>query len=214
MTLPVKVLLVDDHPLARRGIATLVQEAFAEFDLRETGSTAEAIWIATSFQPQLVILDLRTPEPPGPAETCAKLMEHNSRGHILVLTAYAEIELLRQCLAAGADGVLLKDAEPADLVVQFRQVAAGNRIIDARVAQALAVDLVGVLRGQNLEVTLSPREREVLDLLAQGCSNRQIAGRLFIAETTVKGYVAALLDKLGVESRLQAVVVAAQRGLV
>ncbi len=214
MTLPVRVLLVDDHPLARRGIATLAQEAFGECVLRETGTTAEAIRIAASFQPHLVVLDLRTPEPPGPAATCTTLKEHNPGGHILILTAYAEIEMLRQCLAAGADGVLLKDAEPADLVVKLRQVAAGNRVIDAKVAQAIAVGLVSALRGKGSQVTLSPREREVLDLLAQGCSNRQIAGRLFIAETTVKGYVAALLDKLGVESRLQAVVVAVQRGLV
>ena len=214
MTLPVKVLLVDDHPLARRGIATLVQEAFGECEVRETGTTADAIRVATSFQPHLVVLDLRTPDPPGPAATCAALKEHNRNGHILILTAYAEIEMLRQCLAAGAEGVLLKDAEPADLVLKLRQVAAGNRVIDAKVAQALAVDLVNALRGQGSQLLLSPREREVLDLLAQGCSNRQIAGRLFIAETTVKGYVAALLDKLGVESRLQAVVVAVQRGLV
>ncbi len=214
MTPPAKVLLVDDHPLARRGIATLVQEAFGSCDLREAGTTAEAIRIATSFQPQLVILDLRTPEPPGPVAACAKLKEHNRHGHILILTAYAEIDLLRQCLAAGADGVLLKDSEPADLVVKFREAVAGNRVIDGKVAQALAVDLINALRGQRAQVVLSPREREVLDLLAQGCSNRQIAGRLFIAETTVKGYVAALLDKLGVESRLQAVVVAARRGLV
>ena len=81
-------------------------------------------------------------------------------------------------------------------------------------AQSLAVDMVSALRGEKQQVMLSPREREVLDLLAEGCSNKQIAGRLFVAETTVKGYVASLLDKLGVDSRLQAVVRAAQRGLI
>ncbi len=214
MTPPVRVLLVDDHPLARRGIATLVQEAFGECVLRETATTADAIMISSAFLPHLVVLDLRLPHPPGPVQTCTAIKQRNPDGHILIVTAYAEIELLRQCLAAGADGVLLKDAEPADLVMHLRQVAAGHRVIDAKVAQALAADLVGALRGPGPQVVLSPREREVLDLLAQGCSNRQIANRLFIAETTVKGYVAALLDKLGVESRLQAVVVAVQRGLV
>ena len=142
------------------------------------------------------------------------MKERNPHGNIVILTAFAEIDLIRQCLAAGADGVLLKDAEPADLIMRLRHLAAGTRVIDPRVAESLAVDMVSVLRGETEQVVLSPREREVLELLAEGCSNRQIAGRLFIAETTVKGYVAALLDKLRVDSRLQAVIRAVQRGLL
>ncbi len=214
MTVPIRVLVVDDHPLARRGVASLVAEAFPDHVLREAGTTGEAIALAGAFQPNLVILDLRTPEPPGPAATCALLKEHNRHCHIVILTGYAEMDLIRQCLAAGADGVLLKDAEPDDLILRLRHLAAGTRVLDPRVAQTLAIDQVSTLRGESEQVVLSPREREVLDLLAEGCSNRQIAGRLFIAETTVKGYVAALLEKLGVDSRLQAVVRAAQRGLL
>jgi len=214
MTVPVRVLVVDDHPVARRGVASLLAEAFPVLELRETGTTAEAITIATRFQPNLVVLDLRTPDPPGPAATCAALKERNRHGHIVILTAFAEMDLIRQCLAAGADGVLLKDAEPDDLIMRLRHVAEGTRVIDPRVAQTLAVDMVSTLRGETDQVILSPRERQVLDLLAEGCSNRQIAERLFLAETTVKGHVAALLEKLGVDSRLQAVVRATQRGLL
>ncbi len=214
MTGPVKVLVVDDHPVARRGIGSLVAEAFPEHVLREAGTTGEAIALAAGFQPHVVILDLRTPDPPGPAATCALLKERNRNGRIVILTGHAEMDLIRQCLAAGADGVLLKDAEPEDLILRLRHVAAGTRVLDPRVAQELAVDQVSALRGQSGHLVLTTREREVLDLLAQGCSNRQIAAQLFIAETTVKGYVAALLTKLGVDSRLQAVVRAAQRGLL
>ena len=214
MTVPVKVLVVDDHPLARRGVASLLAEAFPSLELREAGTTSEAITIAAGFQPNLVVLDLRMPDPPGPGATCAVLKQRNRHGYIVILTAFAEMDLIRQCLAAGADGVLLKDAEPDDLVRRLRHLAAGTREIDPRVAQSLAVDMMSALRGENQQVILSPREREVLDLLAEGCSNKQIAGRLFVAETTVKGYVASLLDKLGVDSRLQAVVRAAQRGLI
>lgn len=210
----VRVLVVDDHPLARRGVASLLADAFPALEMRETGTTGEAITVATSFQPNLVVLDLRTPEPPSTAATCAILKERNRNGYIVILTAYPEMDLIRQCLAAGADGVLLKDTEPEDLIMRLRHLAGGTRVIDPRVAQTLAVDMVSTLRGETDQVVLSPREREVLDLLAEGCSNRQIATRLFIAETTVKGYVAALLDKLGVDSRLQAVVRAAQRGLL
>ena len=214
MTVPVKVLVVDDHPVARRGVASLLAEAFPVLEIRETGTTAEAITIATRFQPNLVVLDLRTPDPPGPAATCATLKERSRHSRIVILTAFAEMDLIRQCLAAGADGVLLKDAEPADLVTRLRHVAGGTRVIDPRVAQTLALDMVSTLRGETVQVVLSPRERQVLELLAEGCSNRQIAERLFLAETTVKGHVAALLAKLGVESRLQAVVRATQRGLL
>jgi two-component system response regulator DevR len=110
--------------------------------------------------------------------------------------------------------VLLKDADSEDVILRLRHLAAGTRVIDPRVAQELAVDMVSALRGETEQVQLSPREREVLDLLAEGCSNRQIAERLFIAETTVKGYVAALLTKLEVDSRLQVVIKAAQRGML
>ena len=214
MTVPVKVLVVDDHPLARRGVASLLAEAFPSLELREAGTTSEAITTAAGFQPNLVVLDLRMPDPPGPGATCAALKQRNRHGYIVILTAFAEMNLIRQCLSAGADGVLLKDAEPDDLVRRLRHLAAGTREIDPRVAQSLAVDMMSELRGEKQQVILSPREREVLDLLAEGCSNKQIAGRLFVAETTVKGYVASLLDKLGVDSRLQAVVRAAQRGLI
>jgi two-component system response regulator DevR len=214
MSVPVRVLVVDDHPVARRGVTSLLAEAFPVHELRETGTTAEAITIAARFQPNLVVLDLRTPDPPGPAATCAALKERNRHGHIVILTAFAEMDLIRQCLAAGADGVLLKDAEPDDLIMRLRHVAQGTRVIDPRVAQTLAVDMVSTLRGETDQVVLSPRERQVLDLLSEGCSNRQIAERLFLAETTVKGHVAALLEKLGVDSRLQAVVRATQRGLL
>jgi DNA-binding NarL/FixJ family response regulator len=132
----------------------------------------------------------------------------------VILTGHAEIDLIRQCLASGADGVLLKDAEPDDLIMRLRHLAAGTRVIDPRVAESLTGDLVNALQGRTEQLSLSPRERAVLDLLAEGCSNRQIAARLFIAETTVKGYVAALLEKLGVDSRLQAVIKATQRGLL
>jgi DNA-binding NarL/FixJ family response regulator len=214
VTVPVKVLVVDDHPLARRGVASLLAEAFPSLELREAGTTSEAITTAAGFQPNLVVLDLRMPDPPGPGATCAALKQRNRHGYIVILTAFAEMNLIRQCLSAGADGVLLKDAEPDDLVRRLRHLAAGTREIDPRVAQSLAVDMMSALRGEKQQVILSPREREVLDLLAEGCSNKQIAGRLFVAETTVKGYVASLLDKLGVDSRLQAVVRAAQRGLI
>lgn len=214
MSTPTKVLIVDDHPLARRGVATLVVEAFPHHVIREVGTTGQAIALAAAFQPNLVVLDLRTPELPGAAEACSRLKERNRHCYIVILTGFAELDLIKQCLAAGADGVLLKSTEPAELITRLRHLAAGTRVIDPAVAQLLAVDMVSSLRGESEQIVLSRREREVLNLLAEGCSNRQIGVKLFIAETTVKGYVAGLLDKLQVDSRLQAVVRAAQRGLL
>ena len=118
-------------------------------------------------------------------------------GYIVILTAFAEMDLIRQCLAAGADGVLLKDAEPGELILRFRHLAAGTRVIDPRVAAVAGRGHGQHPAGETDQVVLSPRERDVLDLLADGCSNRQIADRLFIAETTVKGYVATFWANWG-----------------
>lgn len=101
-----------------------------------------------------------------------------------------------------------------DLRKALQSVVTGHRVIDPRIAQTLATDHVRVLRGETLTVVLTSREREVLELLAEGCSNRLIAERLFIAETTVKGYVSSLLEKLGAKSRLQAVIRASEHGLL
>lgn len=208
-----KALIVDDHPIARRGLQTVLEVAFRIERVDEVDSGSKALAAAHSLRPELVLLDLRLPGTPA-SILCAQLRASFPKLAIVVITAFADAAEIKRCLAAGADGCLLKDAPITEMAAALRAIVRGEKHIDARIAQTLAVDMVSVLRGEASVAHLTPREREVLELLAEGCSNRMIAERLVLAETTVKGYIASLLDKLDASSRLQAVVRAHEAGLI
>ena len=207
-------LLVDDHPLARRGLATIVRQAFRVERIVEADTAEYALRAARMFSPELILLDLRMPGVPEPSVLCSQLHLAAPNARIAVVTAFEDSAELMRCLAAGADGCLLKDASVSSLEDALRAIVVGRRVIDPRIAQSLATAHVDTLRGSVPEASLTRREREVLELLAEGCSNRLIGERLFLAETTVKGYVSQLLEKLGVSSRLQAVIRATEQGLL
>jgi DNA-binding NarL/FixJ family response regulator len=209
----VKALIVDDHPIARRGLQSVLDTAFRIDRVVEVDSGSKALAAAHSLGPDLVLLDLRLPGTP-PSVLCAQLRASFPKLPIILITAFADAAEIKRCLAAGADGCLLKDAPIGEMAVALRAIVRGEKHLDARIAQALAADMVSVLRGESTVAHLTPRERQVLELLAEGCSNRMIAERLVLAETTVKGYIASLLDKLDASSRLQAVVRAHEAGLI
>lgn len=209
-----RVLIVDDHPVARLGLATLVRSALRVEAISEVDNARDAIVAAKRDQPWLVLLDMKMPGVPEVSILCTQLRVAAPQAKIALVTAFDEADAIKRCLAAGADACLLKDTVTVDLRKALQEVVAGKRVIDPRIAQTLASDHVRVLRGEPPTVELTARERDVLELLAEGCSNRLIAERLFIAETTVKGYVSSLLDKLGARSRLQAVINASEHGLL
>jgi DNA-binding NarL/FixJ family response regulator len=210
----VRVLVVDDHPIARQGLAALAREAFLVERVSEAGTPREALLAAKADAPALILLDLHIPGVPQTSVLCTQLRAAAPAAKIVLVTAFEEADAIKRCFAAGVDGCLLKDTSLMDLRQALQTVLAGRRVIDPRIAQTLATERVRALRGETLTVALTRRERDVLALLAEGCSNRLIAERLFLAETTVKGYVSNLLDKLGVTSRLQAVVRASEQGLL
>ncbi len=209
-----RVLIVDDHPVARQGIATLVRDAFRVEHVTEAEAPREALLAAKREQPGLIVLDLRIPGVEKMSVLCTQLRLVAPQAKIVIVTAFDEADPIKRCFAAGADACLLKDTAMIDLRKALQSVVAGHRVIDPRIAQTLATDHVRVLRGETLIVELTSREREVLELLAEGGSNRLIAERLFIAETTVQAYVSSLLEKLGAKSRLQAVIQASEHGLL
>ena len=209
-----RVLIVDDHPIARRGLATIVQEAFRVEKLVEVDNAPDALIAAKRELPQLILLDLHIPGVPHTSVLCTQLRVAAPDARLAIITAFDEREAIKRCFAAGADACLLKDTTVFDLRDALQAVAAGRRVIDPRIAQTLASEHIHVLQGEPSKIELTNREREVLRLLAEGCSNRLIAERLFIAETTVKGYVSNLLEKLHATSRLQAVIRAGERGLL
>ena len=205
------ILIVDDHPVARRGLQSLLADAFPEAQVVPLSNGRQALAYSGQNPPDLVVLDLRIPGDSAPA-VCGALLERAPHAHVVILTAYDDSEELRLCLAAGAHGCLLKDTAEANFEKVLRRIVAGEVVIDPRIASRLALEYSRALRGDVAQ--LSGRERDVLRLLAVGLSNRAISERLFLAESTVKGHVAALRKKLGATSRLHAVIEANRLGLI
>jgi DNA-binding NarL/FixJ family response regulator len=208
-----RVLVVDDHPITRRGLAAVLRDALGAVEVLEAGDAQHALALARAHRPRLVLTDMYMPGSVPTRELCAQLRALMGTAPIVVVTALERSAGVRDCLQAGANGCLLKEAAEADLAEALRSIVAGRVVIDPRVAQRLATEFL--VDGASREVLhLTARERDVLDCLADGRSNRQIAQKLTITEATAKGHVSSLLQKLGVSSRLEAVVRAAQVGLL
>lgn len=219
----IRVLIVDDHAVVRQGLRTFLElqddsSALPIDIVGEAADGAEALQLASHFQPDVILLDLVMPVMDGIAAT-PKIIACCPRSHIIILTSFGEEDKVFPAIRAGAHGYLLKDIKPADLVQAIRAAHLGRAQLHPDVAQKLmtAVAEAGVQpASRNYEpaaAALTEREREVLCLLADGLSNREIAGALVIAETTVKSHVSSILDKLHLEDRTQAAIYALRHGL-
>ncbi len=208
-----KVLVVDDHPIARRGLQMVVSEAFGVVDCAEADDNAAALTVAAAQRPDLVLLDMHMPGQVAAPVLCAQMRELLPEARIVIVTAFDASGEIRDCLAAGADGCLLKDTSESDMAAALRTVVSGGPVLDAQMAFRLVREMTGK-PGQAGPPRLSGREWDVLRLLAEGRSNRAIARRLELSEATVKGHVSSLLDKLNASSRLEAVVRASDAGLI
>jgi len=206
-----KVLLVDDHPVARRGLHVVVASNLAECEILEADDETTALRLAHDEHPEMVLLDARMPGSSPPDQLCQQLRELVPNTTIVIVTAFDDVAVIRACLSAGANGCLLKDTSEVDIGAALRALLAGEFVIDPRIATELARES---LTAQREPRSLTNREQDVLALLARGCSNRKIAQQLFLSETTVKGYVTDILQKLDASSRLEAVVHAYELGLV
>jgi DNA-binding NarL/FixJ family response regulator len=210
----IRVLLVDDHALARTGFRMVLD---AEPDIEVVGEAAngtQAIHSAGRLHPDVVLMDVRMPELDGIAATREVA---NDSTKVLILTTFDLDDYVYDSLAAGASGFLLKDAGPEQLTEAIRVVAAGDALLAPSVTRRLIDDVVGagrrrLARPPELD-ELTPRELEVLRLVAAGLSNAEIAERLVVEETTVKTHVSRLLAKLGLRDRVQAVILAYEVGL-
>jgi DNA-binding NarL/FixJ family response regulator len=212
----IRVVLADDQPLVRAGLRRII-EADSEIDVvGEAADGPEAIAQVLSRSPDVVLMDVRMPILDG-IEATRRLAEQGSTARVIVLTTFGLDEYVVSALRAGASAFVLKEAPPEHILSAIHQVAAGRAIIDPGVAQAV-IDELG-RRPVRSELAanvgdLTPREREVLTLLARGLSNAEIAAELVVGEGTVKTHVARVLSKLGVRDRLQAVVFAYEAGVV
>jgi len=208
----IRVFLVDDHEIVRRGIAQLVD---AEPDLEvvgEAGTVREAARRIAATRPTVAVLDVRLPDGNG-IDLCRDIRSANPDVHCLILTAYDDDEALRSAVLAGASGYVLKDVRSRSLVAAVRMAASGATIQapDVMLHAAMALHPESTAAHESPGPVLSLRENQVLALIADGLTNREIGERLGLAEKTVKNYVSALLAKLGMERRTQAAVYAADR---
>jgi two-component system, NarL family, response regulator DevR len=201
----IRVFLVDDHEIVRRGIADLID---AEDDLEvvgESGTVVQALKRIAATLPDVAVLDVRLPDGSG-IDLCRAIRSAHPEVSCLILTAYDDDAASYSAVIAGASGYVLKDIRGQGLLDGIRRVAKGESLLP----KLVAARVVAALRSP-VDPDLTLRERQVLDLIADGLTNRQIGERLELAEKTVKNYVSGLLAKLGMERRTQAAVYRAQR---
>jgi two-component system nitrate/nitrite response regulator NarL len=205
-----RVLLIDDHPIVISGICRLL--AFApDFEVVGQASNArDAVERAIATAPELILLDLHLPDVHS-ADLCRRIRATVPSAKVVIFTAFVDAAVFRSCLSAGVAGVLLKDAAELDLVGALRRVRSGRVVIDERV-QATAEAAADEPR--LLDATLTQREHQVLRLLAEGMSGKEMASSLGLAPNTVRSYCQSLLSKLQSSSRIQALANARSRGLI
>jgi two-component system, NarL family, response regulator DevR len=208
---PIRVFLLDDHEIVRRGIADLLE---VEDDLTVVGEASTAVQALNripAVRPDVAVLDARLPDGSG-IDVCRDIRSAMPQVRCLILTSYDDNDAIFAAVMAGAAGYLLKQIRGANLVDAIRQVAAGKSLLDPAVTERLLTRLrEGAPQDKRL-ASLTQREREILALIADGLTNKQIGERLFLAEKTVKNYVSGLLAKLGMERRTQAAVYGSQLG--
>ena len=211
MTSPIRVLIVDDHEIVREGLETLLAEETTVTVVGQAPNGAEAVALAASLQPDVILMDLVMPELDG-IEATRRIRQTGAASQILVLTSFADDQKVREAIEAGAIGYLLKDVLKADLLRAIHTAAQGKPTLHPE-AQSYLMRQVSVSSTSASQTHLTERERDVLRLIANGQSNKQIAVTLHLTEGTVKGYVSAILAKLGVADRTQAALYAVKHGL-
>lgn len=207
---PVRVMLVDDHQIVRTGLASILKPD-PRFDIvAEAGTGTEALQMVKREQPDVVILDLNLPDMGG-SELCQRILKLSPETNILILSAYFDKDLVYTCIKSGVKGYLIKDAEHLDLPQHILDLMQGHTVLDSRVTDALT-DIIQDQEPHSPALTL--REINVLRLVSEGLTNREIALHLNLTENTVKGYVKEIFSKLEAHNRIEAVALARKRGIL
>ncbi|HTY72951.1 MAG TPA: response regulator transcription factor [Actinomycetes bacterium] len=205
----IRVFLLDDHEVVRRGVKDLLESEGDIEVVGEASTASEALARVPALRPSVAVLDVRLPDGDG-VSVCRELRSGMPELHCLMLTSFADDEALFDAIMAGASGYVLKQIRGSDLIGAVRTVARGESLLDPRTTAKVMDRLRAQADGNDPLRGLTEREREILALIGEGLTNRQIGERLFLAEKTVKNYVSNLLAKLGMERRTQAAVYAAE----
>ncbi|MDP9093353.1 MAG: response regulator transcription factor [Actinomycetota bacterium] len=201
----IRIFLLDDHEVVRRGIADMLASESDMIVVGEAATAAEALARIPAARPNVAVLDARLPDGSG-IDVCRDIRSAMPEVRCIILTSFNDNDAMFAAVMAGASGYLLKEVRSANIVDAIRQVAAGKSLLDPDVAERVIARLREGEPQDPLLASLTDREREILNLIADGLTNRQIGERIFLAEKTVKNYVSGLLAKLGMERRTQAAV--------
>ncbi|MEV6233686.1 response regulator transcription factor [Saccharopolyspora shandongensis] len=208
MTDAVRVLVVDDHPVVRAGLRALLAGDAGIEVVGEAATAVEAVRQADAFRPDVVLMDLQLGDGVEGVEATRRLLALDTPPRVLVLTTYDADTDITRAIDAGATGYLLKAGPPEELFQAIRAAAQGKTMLSPEIASRL------LQRSRAPEQSLSAREVEILELLAQGLGNKELAKKLFISEATVKTHLVHIYSKLGVDSRMAAVSAAVERRLI
>ncbi len=212
MSEPIRIMIVDDHEIVREGLRTLLGEVLDLLVVGEAGNGVQALALAPQLEPEVILMDIVMPEMNG-IETVRELKKRGVTAGVLMLSSFIEERYVRDAIEAGALGYLLKDASKGDLVRAIRGARENLPALHPE-AQRILINRVTAPPAPSPLDQLTPREKAVLELVAKGRSNKQVAGALHLSEGTVKGYVSAILSKLEVGDRTQAALLAVREGLV
>lgn len=212
MNAPIRLLIVDDHAIVREGLRLLLTEAPEIEVVGEAANGREALQTASRLRPDVILMDLMMPELDG-IEATRRMPKYSPNSQTLVLTSFAEDKRVHDAIQAGAIGYLLKDVLQRDLVRAIQAASRGEPTLHPEAQRQLMKQMVVPKEQARLD-SLTDREQDVLTLIANGMSNKEIALRLHLTEGTVKGYVSAILAKLGVADRTQAALYAVKHGFV
>lgn len=210
----IRILIADDHGVLRAGLRSLLNAEPGLEVIGEADNGASAVKLAEELQPDIILLDIGMPQLNG-IQVTKRVKEQSAQVRILILTLHEDETLLRQAIENGASGYIVKRAVESELINAIRAVYAGNLYVHPTMTRALLRDMSSVhqVEGAN-NVSLSPREKQVLRLVAQGYTNRQIADELHISVRTVEGHRASFANKLGLSSPIQIVRYAMDHGLI
>ncbi len=211
---PLRLLVVDDHEIVRQGLVALLDRKSGFEVVAQAGTVADAIALSHRFEPDVVVMDVRLPDGSG-IEACREIRANRPETRVVMLTSYPDEEAVLSAIIAGASGYLLKQVRGRDLVTALESVGRGDSLLDPAVTERVLERVRAAATGGATDelADLTPQERKILLLVAEGMTNKEIAADVFLSDKTVKNYVSSILSKLNLQRRTQAAAFVAKHHL-
>jgi len=206
----IRLVVVDDHSIVREGLCSILNTEPDFTVVGEASNGEDALRLVEQVRPDVVLLDLKMPGMPG-TDVCRAITDKRPEMAVIILTAFLDSDMIYHCIQAGAKGYVVKDVERGDLKRKIRAAARGEGVLDEKAASPV---LERLRKGTAAPVQLTEREVTILRHIAEGLTNKEIGGQLYLSEATVKDQLRKVMDKFGVEHRISAVIAASKQGLI